>query len=532
MRPNSHIARRIAAACVVATGIAIAWGIAIGWLGLIASSLSPARDRAFDALLVHVDGTLVISTTRYSGRTSMVTDQRTLDGRPWSEKEQNWLTSAYFPKPYQRPGVFDVPQPWDVGHGRVEGAIDEVTPPAIWWFVRDDERVGGVYVAGYDGISKLPLGFIGRNGFRATKPPLEEQFIVPRSDSYEGFGNLILSNENLTYRRLPYIYRGYSGQNINRVLYLLGIDQLLEIDLGERSVRSWLQSDGYLAIGQVITTKNAVNPMPVQMKVTKRQFASKEVNEAREKSEKALAERAAKGEVITTGIWAIRKADRIVMFDLWDGRQQEFMLPEKLRDRRMSVFLTGPNEMLIDAHEQDEEFWSGGPIVRLFWINPQGQVLREQEVRLAGPVPPSKRAVVRRLALVVPVSIVWILGLLFGAPIAVLQANIVADYAGALTYAADIAWPPMVVVLSIGAALAWLTIRQQRKYKRSASAVWAAFVFLFGIAGYVTYLIEHRRPKLEACPKCGEIVPRDRDICAACNTEFGPPPRVGAEIFA
>ncbi len=128
------------------------------------------------------------------------------------------------------------------------------------------------------------------------------------------------------------------------------------------------------------------------------------------------------------------------------------MLPETLRDRRMSVFLTGPDEMLIDAHEQDEEYWSGGPIVRLFWINSHGHVERNREVRLAGSVPTSQRSAARNFALLAPVSIVWILGLLIGGPIALLHANKASHYAAALAYAANLAWAPMVVVLLVSAS--------------------------------------------------------------------------------
>lgn len=533
MKRKSQLTRRVMAACVVATGIAIAWGIAIGWLGLISGSLSPTGDRAYDSLQVYVDGTPVISTTRQSGNTSIVTDQRTLDGKQWPEKkEENWLGSAYFPRPHKAPGVFEVPQPWNEGNGRVAGAIDGKSPPGVWWFVYDNERAGSAYVAGYDGISKLPIGYIGRSGFRPTKPPLEEQFIVPFDNSWDGFRYLISSGQNLEYRRLPYIYRGYSGRNVDRVVYLLGTDRLWEIDLGERSVRSWMPFDGHLAIGQLDATKKTIDQLPVQMKVTMAQLAKAEVKESREKWGKAADERAAKGEVIATSLWAIRQPDRIVFFDLWDGRQKEFILPEKLRDRRMSVFLTGPDEMLVDTHEQDEEHWDGGPIVRLLWINSQGHIQREQEVRLAGPVPVSLRTAARNFGLLVPVSVVWILGLLIGGPIALMHANMVADYPSALAYAANMVWAPMAAVLLSDLALAFLTLRQQQKYRRPGSIVWAVFVFLFGVAGYAAYFIEHRQAKLDKCAECGAVVPRDREACATCSVEFVPPARIGTEIFA
>jgi predicted amidophosphoribosyltransferase len=62
--------------------------------------------------------------------------------------------------------------------------------------------------------------------------------------------------------------------------------------------------------------------------------------------------------------------------------------------------------------------------------------------------------------------------------------------------------------------------------------VWVTFVLLLGLPGFLAYLIEHRRAKLETCSECGKVVPRDREACAACDAEFAAPARVGTEIFA
>src|SRR6185369_17854104 len=123
-------------------------------------------------------------------------------------------------------------------------------------------------------------------------------------------------------------------------------------------------------------------------------------------------------------------------------------------------------------------------------------------------------------------------GASLGAPLYLLQTNYMSDFASSVSFIAGVAWPPLIVVLLVAAVLAWLTLRLQRKYCRSGSIAWAAFVFLFGVPGFLAYLVEHRRAKLEACRQCGEIVPRDREACAACDTEFSPAARVGTEIFA
>jgi hypothetical protein len=131
-----------------------------------------------------------------------------------------------------------------------------------------------------------------------------------------------------------------------------------------------------------------------------------------------------------------------------------------------------------------------------------------------------------------PISALWLVGMLLGAPLYLIQMNTAANYSTALAEVGRIAWPPLVIVLAVSAALAWLTWRQQRKYCRPATALWTVFVFLLGLPGFIAYWLEHRRPRLETCSECGQIVPRDRDICADCSTPFAAPPPVRTEIFA
>ena len=131
-----------------------------------------------------------------------------------------------------------------------------------------------------------------------------------------------------------------------------------------------------------------------------------------------------------------------------------------------------------------------------------------------------------------PISALWLVGMLLGAPLYFIQMNSAADYPSALAMVGGIAWPPLVIVLAVSAVFAWLTWRLQRKYRRPATALWATFAFLLGLPGFVAYWLEHRRPKLEPCSECGQIVPRDRDACADCRTPFPAPPPVGTEVFA
>ncbi len=104
--------------------------------------------------------------------------------------------------------------------------------------------------------------------------------------------------------------------------------------------------------------------------------------------------------------------------------------------------------------------------------------------------------------------------------------------AAALRWSLSAAWPALVAVSLLGAALAWLCYRRQKRFAQPWTRVWVVFVFLAGLPGLVGYLCHRRWPVLEACPACGRSVPRDRDACAACGAAFPPPPRTGIEVFA
>jgi hypothetical protein len=528
MRTRGGIGQRLAAAFIVAAGMAIVWEIALGWVVSLVQMLLPATPGAQQDILLAFDGTPVIS-THSTEVGSLTVSRRSLDGKSWPLDYQKWLTSAYFHQPYKIPGIVEIPISWSDEPGRTAGGTDGKLPPTAWYLIHDAEPVGHVYVAGFDAFSKMPVGYIGTKGFSASVPPLDEQFAVPGVENNEMF-RLYISSQNLEYHRIVWDHNLWRN---DVWLYLLGPTDLWKIDLRERTARSVAKFDGAMEIGQVgamLPAYDALEPKTVTKAAEAKPPAIADADKTKESDDTSTREEDPEWQNWRS-LMAVREPDRIVIFNL-DGKRQDFMLPEKLLDRRFSVFLVGPNELLVDAHEQDYEFWSGGPIIRLYWMDQTGKIKREEEVKLGGWVPESPYKKAWRWAAVNPICIAWLVGVLVGAPLYLLQVNTAGTFPSAVAMAAGYAWLPLIVVILVSAVLAWLTWRQQRKYRRSATGVWAAFVFLLGVPGFLAYLIEHRRAKLEACPECGEIVPRDRDACAGCADPFRAPPRVGTEIFA
>jgi hypothetical protein len=93
-------------------------------------------------------------------------------------------------------------------------------------------------------------------------------------------------------------------------------------------------------------------------------------------------------------------------------------------------------------------------------------------------------------------------------------------------------WASLLFVCAVSAALSWLAYRRQARFALPGAGVWAAFVFLFGLPGWLAYRWHRRWPVLEACGECRRPAPRDRESCASCGEVFAPPPLVGTEVFA
>ena len=239
MVTKAIITKRITATCVVATGIAILWGLGIYWIHGLWQSLTPGSAYQWEDFLVAADGTPVLATWTSSptGGGQHLLCHRTLDGKNWHE-ETDFLATGYFNAPHEPAGIVETPLRWNEGYGRVVSATDGKYPPTHWYFVRDDEQSGNAYAAGFDGFSKMPIGYLGRNGFGTTKPLPNEQFHGPKTGLYESFFWLILSDQTFEHKRLASNDELSDESPGQWTAFLIATDHLWEIDLRKRSVRA------------------------------------------------------------------------------------------------------------------------------------------------------------------------------------------------------------------------------------------------------------------------------------------------------
>jgi hypothetical protein len=80
------------------------------------------------------------------------------------------------------------------------------------------------------------------------------------------------------------------------------------------------------------------------------------------------------------------------------------------------------------------------------------------------------------------------------------------------------------------AAAAYIWARRACIPSQRASA-WAAFVFAFGLPGFLAFRLASDWPRLVSCPSCGRPRPIDRPACPHCHSGWPLPPATGVEIF-
>jgi hypothetical protein len=526
--------RAVIAALVVAIGVGVAWAVALLWLDTAEDSLLSSGDRVYENLYVAVDGTPVIGVESNALVNTVAVSRRTLDGKSWPVDYEYWLGSAYLGPRNLVPRLIELPLQWNEWGARMIGGTDGRRPPTAWYVVRDDKLVGHCFLAGYDAFSNLPVGYIGRNGFRMTPPATADQFALPAT--YERRLNYLTASSQYLRWGIVWDHQLYQeGDPAPWLVFMLEADRVWEVDLRERTSRVALESTGLISASTIRALQSTVDPLKTHGEAVKRQRSAFQLVATRMQdatlyslhSDGAAADDEEKPKY--DGALAVRTDSKILLYHAQSGNSLDFVVPKEVHNQWLRAYWIAPEQLLL---QYDKGNWSGGPVQQLIWINPAGEVQRKEEVKLAGWVPPPPRKAAWKMGGGVPVPIVWLAGTVVGAPLYFVQTYRADSYADALAKVGEIAWPPLVAVIAIGVALAWLTLRLQRKYRRPATGLWTAFVVLLGVPGFVAYWLEHRRPRLQPCSECGHIVPRDRDACADCNTPFPAPRPVGTEIFA
>jgi hypothetical protein len=526
MKAEQNCASRLVSAVVIAAGLAVAWAACVGWSGMLIGKWLPGDARTSESLSVAAGGTPLIRSETAPSYLDL--RYRTLDGKPWDPKGQTLIYGRSMVGPQQPPGLIRFPKPWS---RRIGGMGDGQSPPTVWFFVDDVLGDGKGYFVGFDARSKLVVGYIGRKGRRPTLPPQADWFGGDRP-----LGRGLASTGYVEYGYYPQLYDNYDPPN--RIpqwfIYLVSDSEIAEVDLREGDVRSVFEHAGLLDVTIAYEAIRVPKPLEVQDSVDTGFMHGTIQHVAFNAQDSPVAESPA---IARDNNWEwklvprllIRTVDAVHVTDPSTAAMRKFTIPEKYRRDELSVYLVQPNQLLLSVYRGR---WRGGSVRELTWIAEDGSIQRQERLELGGRVPPSTREEAWRASLLAPIPVGWLFGITLGVPLHYVQMHRAPDFASGLLMTLTAAWPPMLIVLTVAALLAWHVSRRHRKYFFPHAGVWAAFVFLFGPVGLAAYWLEHRRQKCEPCGQCGTIVPRDHDACAACGTLFPEPALLGTEILS
>ena len=476
---------------VVAAFIAI--GVAAVWVMVVGIATDAIVERLFgrgdtEDILVRSDEIVIHSHLNRSD--GPVNTYRFADGRPvalddvqkWENGE--WLTPSSFVGPLERESDF-APPSWEYRLARFWFSGRD---QSRWYLVHDGLAEGHVYFVGYDTSTKERVGYLGKTGFAAMPPPKEQLF------SYDGrrlvsrrFTSAVISKTNSGHP--DPVTRHYVPANLPEwSVYFLSGDELWHVDLRHHTATLQERFPGAIDLELAPPPTDGLEaPGGIDEKL-----------------------------MVRTGTEMIKIALDGEVLHRWS-------LPEDARDKELIYWYdVGDDNALVrfirravNRHLEEE----------LVWLNADGGVRRRETVELLGGGLEPHEVWTMSPALPMPT----VLTFAFCAFAGEVRGP---DFSSKFAKAVALFWPALLLVYLVSAVLAWLAYRRQVRFSLPAPGVWAVFVFLFGVPGWLAYRWHRRWPVLETCGECRRPAPRDRDTCAACGHLFAAPPRVGTEVFA
>jgi hypothetical protein len=478
---NHHAQRTlfvsIALATILAGGITLVWLFVYAWTGSVVAQLLLPQEPGEQLVFTQDGEPLVQSSSWYPHQ---ATTYRTLDGQPVENLDKLEL--------HNRDGWLPTPdlqlREWSGWYTRIKGFAEPSGVPHFWYLLNDGRPLARAYFKGYDAKTKREIGYFGTAGFRSEVPPLDEQFEIETK----------LIHTGLTAGQWGQVgQEPYSGQNQEiRAIFLISGGSLFKVDLRHRSVAKVPLEQSVLSVGNV----DELNLVP---------------NEPR---------------AIEKARIGVRLADRVLLLDEAGHEVRSIRLPEQARSRNLMVQLTTTGEAIVVA-QQDRHH----DLTEINWLDQQGDIARHAEISLRwgwyGDGEPA-----RKIAMAVPSPLVLAINFALTRPRQNVQNGNYPDFSTAVAASLAEAWPTYLLVSALAALLAVVGYRWHARYHHPRAVAWAAFVFLGGPAALVGYWLCGRWPATERCLHCGATVPRDRESCPLCASEFPLAVRKGTEIFA
>jgi hypothetical protein len=471
-------------AAVLAVGFGFVWGLVGLWateVGVYVVGNVPAPE----ALVFLPDGTPRVGVV---AGPQGEREYRDLAGNPAPvpDDETGWLAPALLPAG-QPGGAAD--------GGHIRSFADGQVPATYWYFMADGRPGGTAYFVGYDSKTSACVGYLGAAGFREGPPLAEELF--PFDGVAAGRHARVFStqNQNNPAGHPKYVTHGQAPRGGVSVwdVYVLGRGgRLFHADLRRRAVEVVLDEPRLRSVALVSGLPDPVRGTPARP--------------------------------------AARTDDAVLVLDPHGKVLSRYPIPAGLRDRDLSFAETTAGEAVEIWSSPDDELAARADH-SIYWVRPEGGT-RQADVSLPASAGLRPLRVVGGVIVPSPLGLACLVGIVL--PRGLLDEGSAPTYGQALRCSVAVAWPALVLAQVLSAGLAALCYRRQVRYAARGMdrLLWPLFVLVLGLPGWVGYRFGRSWPVLEACPACDRDVPRDRDACAHCTTQFPRPALKGTEVFA
>lgn len=473
---SSYLTPRLTLATLLATGLGTLWFIvcfttAISLFGL-------GRASSYRNLVFTGDGQAIVQSTLGGRRPNSDPIYHTLDGKVVADSVRLYINHAYSqPLPHTAEAIRGIPDSsW---RNRLAGfAVKSPNARMFWYLVHDGKLDGAAYFVGYDPLSLRLIGFLGRAGFRDTRPAPDDWFQIPlplfTSGAWAPQHGAFGAQPNMPVSRFEKLLL-YSG------------GELLQVDFSEQTVEKIVTPALLIALGN---------------------FSIPRVKDS------------------DLFVIAARLPQEVLILSDEGEIQTRLPIPIELRDKKLTVRGTLQGEYILQA-DNPTDFFAPTTVV---WMSAEGKPLRTATVTLREREQQDPMQAWMLFALLPFPLLMAVLAVVTSMP--GWNNGVAADFAVNFAERVQQFWAPMSVLMLISAVLAVVAYRRQRSYEGRGSAVWAVFVVLLGPWALVAYLVHRAWPVRTACEHCGRSTPRNRAECLACAEPFPAPELRGIEVFA
>jgi hypothetical protein len=483
---RNGILRPLTLAVVLALGFAAVWGVAGLYLFEIGFALA-SEDAGNWYLFYLADGT-VLKVHGYGplgGR-----EYFDLDGNPVADPETERLQELHVTSILAELPVQGGAANW---RDRLRLIADGRRPANFWYFVADGRPDGAGYFVGYDSQSRQCIGYLGTAGFRSSPLPAAEH--IPFGGKASGHETCLLCTQP-QYQAVDYPHHDVGGR------------------AARGSVSTW---DAYL-----LTPGGRIYHADLHARTIRVAVEDEQIRSA------ALVAGVPDRHHGTPWHLAVRTDDEVRVYE-GERVRKRYPIPAPLRGKDFALAETNSGRALMT--------W-GGPMdyalptqdYRIFQVRTDGSWREERAQLPTSRFGPTATAVGALLPS--PLGLGYVVAV--AAPRDLLAYGLARTYGEALARSLGESAVVLGLVQALSVGLAWLCWRRLRRYgaSRVECVAWPLFVLVGGVPAWMGWRFGRAWPVLEECPTCETNVPRDREACARCATEFPSPARKGTEVFA